>query len=804
MCAARVDSGVGQRKARADGSVVLHGSRGMLPIEDEENKRRREVDYCDQVQRQQVAVYNAEGRGHRPVRQPYRATLLRGQPVFGARVPEEELLDVEQVMQFCERRCRSAPCSLRELARGKKHAREPPGGRSVNPEIPLPDEDPSEDQRASSTAGEAQRVFNMADDLEDKGDRTPVAKRQVAIATPVVTQAMDTDDLLRDGQVRPSPVTLLETPDPNRRIDRVLLQQSLDFVTSEADEEWQGAEEDWQKGTEDWQGGEEWVTWAAMEKHLAGFMLQVEEMMDSKVGLMADEMIAWRVDIENENLSIRREQVRLARVVEDLEGRLRLREGEPRQFPTSERKPATQAEETRLPSTPTVGSMKRIEAKKTAFSTEGKLVEHIPEERMLSGGYFAGGEAGSAGTDREAQVNHLTLGAPGLQARQQGMLTGTSPALLALQASVRVPYFDGDENRWAEFEEDWERYAPYALLGVPEGHVGEVWKRDLLINCLHGVLRNKYKSTILRTPSLSFMDVWEELTKLFRIDNPVHWRRKWGNVQLTRSGEDIKIQDWIFFESNFEVAKARVQDWTEQEEVDLLMKQLPMGWRRKVLQREASEAESRHVVKMMGKQIPEKAVRKIMEQLEVEILGVEELRGCILLGVKRAEDLNKLISLRDLTIDGTRVTFIQVRRRWRASDIFNFVQRALRVELETKTITNGLEGNGKGGKGGGGRGGAGWRSDWRAYQPPPQPARVQETAVAVAVDEVQYIPSCWTCRKAGKDDKHSWRTCKAAQDALLLRSKEKGGKGKGKGKGKAAKGGKGVAPSGGRGGKAAE
>ena len=78
--------------------------------------------------------------------------------------------------------------------------------------------------------------------------------------------------------------------------------------------------------------------------------------------------------------------------------------------------------------------------------------------------------------------------------------------------------------------------------------------------------------------------------------------------------------------------------------------------------------------------------------------------------------------------------------------------------------------------------------------------------MAVAVDEVQYTPSCWTCIKAGNDDKHSWRICKAAQDALLLRSKEKGGKGKGKckWKWKAGKGGKGVAPSGGRGGKAAE
>ena len=79
-----------------------------------------------------------------------------------------------------------------------------------------------------------------------------------------------------------------------------------------------------------------------------------------------------------------------------------------------------------------------------------------------------------------------------------------------------------------------------------------------------------------------------------------------------------------FFESNFEVAKSRVQDWTEQEEVDLLMKQLPMGWRIKVLQRKAKEAESRNVVKMMGKLMPG-----------------EKLSGCLILdggmAVKMAE-----------------------------------------------------------------------------------------------------------------------------------------------------------------------
>jgi len=796
MSAARIDERSDQQREQADGSIVSHGSRGVLFIED---KRRRRMDTNGEEEEacgdDTVQGMEVEGSLRRPPRQPHRATLRGGQPIFGARVHGGEIQDIEQTIEFCERRCRSAPCSLRKLEMGRKHAREPRVGRSMNSETPILDEDPIEDQHVFNTVGEAQRVLNIADDLEDKDDKTPVAKRQVAMATPVVTRSMDMDEVVRDGVYRPAPA-LNETPDPKRRVDRNLLRESLEFKTDE-EEDWRGGQEGGQGGDEEWQGEEEWVTWAALEDHLTNLMQQAEAMMESKIGLLADEMIAWRVDIENENISIKREQVRLARVVEDLEGRLHFREGEPKHCPRSEREHAPRAEETRTSSTTPARSVRKIEEKKTAFSTEGTLVEDIPEGRMLSGGYFTGGEAGSmGGADREVHVNHLMLGAPGQQFRQQGTLMGTSPALLALQASVRVPYFDGDENKWAEFEEDWERYAPYALLGIPEGQVGNVWKRDLLINCIHGVLRNKYKATILRTPSLTFTDVWEELVKLFRIDNPVHWRRRWGNVQLSRSGEDIKIQDWIFFESSFEVAKSRVQDWTEQEEVDLLMKQLPWGWRKKVLQREAKEAQSRNVVKMMGKLILEKVIRRIMDQLGVKIQGVEELRGCTLLGVPKTEDMNKLTSLRDLTIDGIRITFIQVRRRWRAADIFSFVQRELRVELETKTITNSMEGGGKAGKGGEGKGGAGWRSDWRTFPTPHQPARVQETAVAV--EEVKYVPSCWTCKKAGKDDKHSWLKCKAAQDAWIAKGKEKGGKGKGKGRG--GKGGKGATSSGGRGG----
>ena len=112
----------------------------------------------------------------------------------------------------------------------------------------------------------------------------------------------------------------------------------------------------------------------------------------------------------------------------------------------------------------------------------------------------------------------------------------------------------------------------------------------------------------------------------------------------------------------------------------MLLKQMPPGWRTRILRRESGEAKSRFVVKMEGKVVHEKKVRNIMLQLGVAIRGFEELKGCQLLEVLSSADMEKLINLRNLTLDGYRVNFAQVRGRWQAVDIFNFVRSELRVE----------------------------------------------------------------------------------------------------------------------------
>ena len=119
------------------------------------------------------------------------------------------------------------------------------------------------------------------------------------------------------------------------------------------------------------------------------------------------------------------------------------------------------------------------------------------------------------------------------------MVTGATPALLALQSNMKTPFFDGDERRWPQLTRDWQRYVAYMILGAPEGVIGDVWKRDLLVSCLHSVLGRRYQSMVLAKPGLSFNDIWRDLEKHFAIDDPHHWRAQWESVELLHSGEII-------------------------------------------------------------------------------------------------------------------------------------------------------------------------------------------------------------------------------------------------------------------------
>ena len=276
--------------------------------------------------------------------------------------------------------------------------------------------------------------------------------------------------------------------------------------------------------------------------------------------------------------------------------------------------------------------------------------------------------------------------------KPQTMVTGHTPALLALQQAAKVPYFDGDDRHWVEFARDWVKYSAYALIGAPDGPMGNVLKRDILINCLHGVLRKRYEARILAQPNLTFEEVWKDLEDHYQVDDPHRWRREWGQVYLAQRGEEIKLKDLLFFESAFETAKSMVSDWTKQEELDLLLRQIPTGWRRKVLKAEAKAAESKHVLKVSNCPVDAQKLQLILQKVGVHVIEIVSLAGCMHVRVATAGDQERVQKL-DLQIAGKKLVVIPIRERWMATKIFKWLANELKIEQETLVLSRGTDGS---------------------------------------------------------------------------------------------------------------
>ena len=83
-----------------------------------------------------------------------------------------------------------------------------------------------------------------------------------------------------------------------------------------------------------------------------------------------------------------------------------------------------------------------------------------------------------------------------------------------------------------------------------------------------------------------------------------------------------------------------MQDFTDQEDLDLALKNLPQVWREKVLQQEAKDAEKKWVVKVLGSKASEEFLKRSFEQALGELKYMKKLRGAHLIEF-RSEDQQK-------------------------------------------------------------------------------------------------------------------------------------------------------------------
>ena len=84
------------------------------------------------------------------------------------------------------------------------------------------------------------------------------------------------------------------------------------------------------------------------------------------------------------------------------------------------------------------------------------------------------------------------------------MGTFLPPSLYALQHHVEAPYLDPrKKDTWVYFERTWGEWSKYQLYGTPEGQVGDIMRRDLLLTRLHPILKEELREKFAKKPDMT-------------------------------------------------------------------------------------------------------------------------------------------------------------------------------------------------------------------------------------------------------------------------------------------------------------
>ena len=253
----------------------------------------------------------------------------------------------------------------------------------------------------------------------------------------------------------------------------------------------------------------------------------------------------------------------------------------------------------------------------------------------------------------------------------------------------------------------------------------------------------------------------------------------------------------------FALAKSRVADYTEHEELGLILRQLPRYWRDKALEEEGRRDKNTFTVKITDLVANEEQTRRVFEEtLRVPVEKVVVQRGAILVTVTRKEHLDHVVGLSGrISVGGVRPTFVPVRARWRSEDLFEFIAEELRLKEQSKVLAAGFGESSRRDFGGSQHQrsqsrGTWWRNVSEVEEK--KPAEKTSAEVVTKKEEKDWpAGECWTCWKEGQNAKHDWRTCpknkermernraawRTTQEGKGAKGEKGGGGSKGKSKG---------------------
>jgi hypothetical protein len=182
-------------------------------------------------------------------------------------------------------------------------------------------------------------------------------------------------------------------------------------------------------------------------------------------------------------------------------------------------------------------------------------------------------------TGGRRQVTMVFPGAGGMYA--------PNPLLPQALQGIAPPKFSGSrrvKDDWPMFQTDWENYVGLLQQSSPIP-VADALLLGILRTVLDETTRLDLQMKLEENPGLTYAQFWAELEKLFGGDITQRNRAVWEALKLENPG-NLTSASWRAFYTIFSLWKNRVLDRTEEQEHQLLFRQLPENYQRLILREE--------------------------------------------------------------------------------------------------------------------------------------------------------------------------------------------------------------------------
>ena len=256
-----------------------------------------------------------------------------------------------------------------------------------------------------------------------------------------------------------------------------------------------------------------------------------------------------------------------------------------------------------------------------------------------------------------------------------------------LQATKKPSPFSGKHGGdWQQFVREWK---PYERI-LEQSYPSELWN-TVKIETLKGLLDKStladFQAKFEANGGVTFADFWDEIDCEFGRDATHQNRTAWVQVDINKVGSRMTSTEWRAFVKEFILRRNRVDDRTESEEYDLLMRKLPPYWVNEVAKEEGRKNRKGRGVKITN-QPPEMTkadlIRLLGEDLGCTPKRVLRADNGYMVSFEEEEDRTQLLRQNGVRIDGRPLGLSRARMKLTSAEIFSYITDRLQTEEEAE------------------------------------------------------------------------------------------------------------------------